>query len=881
MAITPGTRIGAYEVTSQLGEGGMGVVYRARDTKLLRDAALKVLPEHFADDPNRLSMLQREAQLLASLNHPNIAQIYGLEQVGSTGCIVMELVEGETLSDKLKNGPLPFDEALEIAKQIADALAAAHERGIVHRDLKPANIKLTPNGTVKVLDFGLAKVLNSPSEKKTDLSMMPTKVSGSITGSIVGTVGYMSPEQARGKEVDARTDIWSFGCVLFEMLTARLAFEAETATDMIAKIVTAEPDLNLLPPNTPPSIRLLLSATLNKNVHQRLQHIGDMRLFLDPKMFIGGAGATATVLQDKPKSSPVLLSALAVAVATAVVLGVLYFRTPALPPASEMRFELAIPEMTNGSVSASPDGQRFTYATVTDGTRALWIRSIASETAQRLTGTDNVIAGAWAPDSQRIAFIADGKLRKVDINSGAVQGICDVPGGQTRGLSWNRDGVILIARPDNVIARVSDSTGEIKPLTTLDQSKKETVHALPTFLPDGNHFIYAIVSTVPDNAGIFVGSLDGQMKKRLLPLGPRLEGIAYAPQGYLILSTGAVTVQRFDAKNFTLSGQPVSFSDGALLSVSDNGLMLYRKPAAAPAARQLTWFDRNGKQTGQLGASGNYGDVQISPNGDRVALDITDPTMPRDVWVMDVARAVLSRVTLEMSDDWNPAWSPDGNRLVFASAGGGTGTHIHTKSYTGAGKEDLVFESNDNEIPTDWSPNGRYIPFSRQKKGGGVDLWVLDTMEKKTSPFIESRFDKAQSKISPDGRFLAYTTNDSGTYQIVVQSFPDPTAGKWQITSEGGIEPKWRHDGRELYYLAFDGKLMAVSIKGEKTLEAGTAMPLFDTPLTYQRGQLPRTHRYDVAPDGRFLLAVPKTTAASPPIVAVMNWTASLEKKHE
>jgi Tol biopolymer transport system component len=395
--------------------------------------------------------------------------------------------------------------------------------------------------------------------------------------------------------------------------------------------------------------------------------------------------------------------------------------------------------------------------------------------------------------------------------------------------------------------------------------------------------VYAIVSTVPDNAGIFVGSLDGKTKTRLLPLGPVLQGIAYAPQGYLILSTGAVTAQRFDARTFTLSGQPFTIGDGTLLSVSDNGLMLYRKPAAAPAARQLTWFDRNGKQTGQLGASGNYGDLQISPNGDRVAVDITDPTMPRDVWVMDVARAVLSRVTLEMSDDWNPAWSPDGNRLVFASGGGGTGTHIHTKSYTGAGSEDLVFESNDNEIPTDWSPNGRYIPFSRQKKGGGVDLWVLDTMEKKASPFIESRFDKAQSKISPDGRFIAYTTNDSGTYQIVVQSFPDPTGGKWQITSQGGIEPKWRHDGRELYYLALDGRLMAVSIsiKGEKTIEAGTAMPLFDTPLTYQRGQLPRAHRYDVAPDGRFLLAVPKATAAAPPVIAVMNWTSGLEKKHE
>jgi len=877
MAITPGTRIGAYEVTSQLGEGGMGVVYRARDTKLLRNAALKVLPEHFADDPNRLSMLQREAQLLASLNHPNIAQIYGLEQVGNTSCIVMELVEGETLSDKLKNGPLPFDEAMELAKQIADALASAHEKGIVHRDLKPANIKLTPSGTVKVLDFGLAKVLNSATEK-TDLSIMPTKVSGSIAGGIVGTVGYMSPEQARGKEVDSRTDIWAFGCVLYEMLTGRLAFHGETATDMIAKIVTADPDLNLLPPNTPSSIRLLLSATLNKNVNQRLQHIGDMRLFLDQKMFAGVATEGATVVHDKPKPSPVLLTLLAAAVIAALVLGVLYFRTPALVPASEIRFELGLPEMTN-AVSVSPDGQHVSYTAASDGIRSLWIRPIASETAQKLTGTENISGWIWSPDSQRIAFLADNKLKKLDIASGSVQVICDLSG-QIRGVSWNRDGVILVARSDNIIVRVSDTSGEIKPVTTLDKDKKETLHAVPVFLPDGNHFVYAIVSSIPDNSGIFAGSLDGQVKKRLLPLGSRLESIAYAPPGYLILSTGAVTAQRFDPKTFSLSGQPISIADGALLSVSDNGLLVYRKPAAPVAARQLTWFDRSGKPTGQLGANGNYGDIQISPNGDRVALDIIDPGVARDIWVMDVARAVLSRVTLEMSDDWNPAWSPDGSRLVFASAAQG-GTHIHTKSATGAGTEDLVFQSDSNEIPTDWSLNGRYIPFSRTKTGGGVDLWVLDTTEKKATPFIESRFDKAQSKLSPDGRFVAYTTNDSGMYQIVVQSFPDPTGGKWQITSQGGIEPKWRRDGRELYYLALDGKLMAVSIKGEKTIEAGTPMPLFETPLTVPRGQLPRTHRYDIAPDGRFLIAVPKGSAAAPPIIAVMNWTAGLERKHE
>jgi len=605
-----------------------------------------------------------------------------------------------------------------------------------------------------------------------------------------------------------------------------------------------------------------------------------MRLFLDQKIFPATAGAVSSAVHAKPRPSPVLITLLAAAVIAALVLAVLYFRTPAPAPASEMRFELGVPEMTN-AVTVSPDGQRISYAAASDGIRSLWIRPIATETAQKLNGSENVNGWIWSPDSQRIAFIADGKLKKVDIASGAVQVICDVPGGLTRGFSWNRDGVILVARNDNVIVRISDTSGEIKPVTTLDKDKKETVHAVPVFLPDGNHFFYAILSSIPDNSGIFVGSLDGQVKKRVAPLGNRLEGIAYASQGYLILSTGAVTAQRFDPKTLTLSGQLASIADGSLLSVSDNGLLVYRKPAAPPAARQLTWFDRNGKQTGQLGVSGNYGDIQISPNGDRVALDINDPGMARDVWVMDVTRAVLSRVTLEMTDDWNPSWSTDGSRIVFASAGQGGTAHIHTKSATGAGNEDLVFQSDSNEIPTDWSPNGRYITFSRTKTGGGVDLWVLDATEKKASPFIESRFDKAQSKISPDGRFIAYTTNDSGMYQIVVQSFPDPTGGKWQITSQGGIEPKWRHDGRELYYLGLDGKLMAVSIKGEKTIEAGTPTVLFDTPLTVVRGQLPRTHRYDVAPDGRFLIAVPKASAATPPIIAVMNWTAGLEKKHE
>jgi hypothetical protein len=558
MAITPGTRIGAYEVTTQLGEGGMGVVFRARDTRLLRDVAVKLLPDDFIDDPDRLSRLQREAQLLASLNHPNIAQVYGLERLGNTGCIIMELVEGDTLAERLKNGPLPLDEAVEIAKQIADALAAAHERGIVHRDLKPANIKLTPKGTVKVLDFGLAKLGSRTPE--TRLSMMPTKVSGSVAGMVVGTIGYMSPEQARGKEVDTRADIWAFGCVLYEMLTARQAFEGETATDMIAKIVTSPPDLDLLPAETPSSIRLLLHATLNKNAQQRLQHIGDMRLFLDEKFFPKVPAATAMAGVERKGSRGRLLIAALVALLAALVPAAFYFRYSSLPGASEMHFDLAIPGIA-GMVSVSPDGQRVAYiAQPGEESRSLWTRPVRSDTAQRLARTENPTTGpAWSPDSRYLAFFADGKLKKVDVTSGSVQVICDFTG-PVRGFAWNRDGVILLWK-DNAIVRVSDTGGEIKPVVPLDPNRKELAHGVPVFLPDGKHFLYATVSSVAENAGIFVRPLESNstvVPVRIMPLPNQINNLAYAPPGYLLLAgSGTLTAQRFDTNRFTLEGQPI------------------------------------------------------------------------------------------------------------------------------------------------------------------------------------------------------------------------------------------------------------------------------------------------------------------------------------
>ena len=883
MAISPGDRVGVYEVTGQLGAGAMGVVWQARDTKLLRNVALKVLPEHFADDPDRLSRLQREAQLLASLNHSNIAHVYGLEQLGAGACIVMELVDGETLADRLKKGPIRWDEAVQIATQIADGLAAAHERGIVHRDLKPANIKLTPNGTVKILDFGLAKPLAATSVDSGS-SMLPTIASGSAAGVIVGTVAYMSPEQARGKEVDARTDIWAFGCVLYEMLTARAAFDGETATDVIAKVVTAQPDLDALPPGTPPALRLLLSATLNKNVQQRLQHIGDARLFLEQSAFPAGAASSAgPVGTVQRKASRGLLVTTAAAVLVGLVAALtavaVYFRSGSPSNGQPLNLQLTLPGSV-GSVTVSPDGQRIAYAAEAPGEkRAIWIRATAAETSQKLAGTDNPQAVTWSADSHSIAFVADRKLKTIDLAGGSVRVICDATE-QIRGLTWAH-GVILLGN-GNRLVRVSDQGGTPTPVNEVDSKLKETVHAFPVFLPDGNHFLYVIGFPAPQNPGIFVGALDGKTKTRLMEL-TRFAGLAYAPPGYVIVGGESLIAQRFDPSRLTLSGAPVPVADTVDgFTVSDNGLLLYRKTSTTAAEKQLTWFDRAGRLLGQVGTRANYGNVELSPNGDRVAVDIqTDNN--RDVWMIDLARGVPSRITFDPASDWTPVWSPDGNSIAFASTR--NGTHIYQKSASGVGSDTLMFKSAATEIPVSWSHDGRYIVFSRQKPAGvsGVDTWLLAlTGEPKASPFIDSPFDKAQARISPDGRWIVYTTNDSGMYQIVVQSFPDPNLGRWQITAQGGIEPKWRRDGGELYYLAFDGNLMSVPVKeagAGRTFEAGTPAVLFQTPLPVSRTQIPRDRRYDVAPDGRFLISVPAASSASAPVTVVVNWASALEKK--
>jgi Tol biopolymer transport system component/tRNA A-37 threonylcarbamoyl transferase component Bud32 len=874
MAIAPGSRVGVYEVTSRLGEGAMGVVFRARDTKLLRDVALKVLPDHFANDSDRLSRLQREAQVLASLNHPNIAHVYGLEQVGGSECIAMEFVEGETLEERLKHGRLPVHDALEIATQLALGLAAAHERGIVHRDLKPANIKLASKGIVKILDFGLAKPFAGPA-MGSDMSVMPTIASGSMSGGIFGTVAYMSPEQARGKDVDARTDIWAFGCVLYEMLTGQLAFGGETATDTIATIVTGQPDMAALPPDVPASIRLLISATLQKNAQQRLQHVGDARLFLD-QAFVSPASSVSSVAAApaRPRRrAGMLAAAFAGGLAVALAAFALYLRPRPQPAAPAMRFELVLPNFVTAP-SLSPDGQHIMYAGAAPSENvALWVRSIGAESVEKLSGTDKPTAAVWSPDGRAIAVVSDGKLKKIDLTTRSVQVICDVAE-QPVGMTWGSSGVIMLSRKDELY-RVPAEGGKLTLVMARDASRMETIHALPAFLPDGTHFVFAVGASDREKGGIFVGSLDGKTKSYLRPLGNRLNSLGYV-SGYLLAGGDDLIAQPFDARTLTLSGSPVPIVDGLgnFWAASNGGVLVFQKTSTASPNKQLTWFDRAGKRLGELGAPAVYSNIEISPAGDRVAVD-TIADNNRDVWVIDVARAVPSRLTFDPGSDWTPVWSPDGSQILFAS--NRTGTHMYQRPASGVGSDRLVFKSDSSEIPVSWSRDGRYIVFSRFKNSGagsGVNTWLLTMAgEPKATPFIESPFDKAQARISPDGRWITYVTNDSGTYQVVVQSFPDPNTGRWQITAQGGIEPKWKHDGRELYYLAPDGKLMAVPVNPGPAFQAGSPSVLFQTPLVVTRGQTPRDRRYDVAPDGRFLIAVPTAAATQTPVTVVVNWT--------
>jgi Tol biopolymer transport system component len=907
LALIPGTRLGVYEVTAPIGEGGMGQVYRATDTTLGRQVAIKILPDAFASDPERLARFEREAKTLASLNHPHIAAIYAVEAGPAEAghhvrALVMELVEGEDLSEKIeglraKGQGLPIDEALPIAKQIADALEAAHEQGIVHRDLKPANIKVRADGTVKVLDFGLAKAMqgdgsrSAPSRDPSPLSMSPTMMSPaqmSGVGVILGTAAYMAPEQAKGRTVDKRADIWAFGVVVYEMLTGRRLFAAEDVSETLAAVLTRTVDLTALPAATPPRVQRLLARCLDRDPRMRLRDIGEARVEIE-KAIAGADESAVASLPTAPATSAARgrlawIAALAVAavVIAAMAMPTVRHLRETLPP--EMRVEITTPSTSAPlQFALSPDGRYIVFVASADGRQRLWLRPLDRTEAQPMAGTEGAEYPFWSPDSRSVGFFASTKLYRVDITGGLPQVLASNTS-SNRGGTWNAEGTILFtARTVNPLLRVAASGGDSVDVTRLDPPRQLS-HRFPYFLPDGRHFLFYALG-LPESSGIYLGSLDGGETKRLTAADT--SGAFLKPDHVVFIRQGALVARRLDLARGELTGDPVTLADpvgydgtGPMggFSVSSDGHVAYR--AGGAGMQQLTWFDRIGKVVGVAGEpdANNLQTPELSPDGRRVAMTRTVQTN-QDVWLMDLVRGGLTRLTFDPALDNDPVWSPDGMRIAFSSNIAGA-FNLFTKPSNGAGAEETLLKNPNSMLTQDWSRDGRFLLYYEVNPKTGRDLWALELTGNDHKPRVVANtpFEEVLGQFSPDGRWVAYQTNESGRFEIVVQPFPAAN-GKWQVSTGGGVAPRWRADGKEIYFIAPDATMMAVPITASgPTFEAGTPMVLFPTRIVGGGTVSTNRPQYAVARDGRFLINQPVKEDTATPITLLMNWRPEAKK---
>jgi Tol biopolymer transport system component len=883
MTLTPGTYLGPYEIVSQIGAGAMGEVYRARDPKLGRDVAIKVLPAAFSADTERLRRFEQEAQAAGALNHPNVLVIYQIATHDGAPYIVSELLEGDTLRERLSGQSLPQRKAIDYALQTAHGLAAAHEKGIVHRDLKPENLFVTKDGRVKILDFGLAK-LTGAGDGTQSQTEVPTRRIDTDPGVVMGTIGYMSPEQLRGKVADHRSDIFSFGAILYEMLSGNRAFRGESTADTMSAILREDPpDLSATNKNIAPALERVVNHCLEKNPEERFHSASDLAFAIEA--LSGSAGtsaATATILAALPSSKRKRRELLAWGLAgllliASLALALLYFRRP---PADErlMRFVIAMPEnATEVSYPViSPDGRTVAFLATLDGKRFLFTRPLGSLDAQRLAGTDEATYPFWSADSRYLGFFSNNKLKKIEASGGPTQTLCDAP--SAYGGTWNHDGVILISLDAKPINRVSAAGGTLTPVIKLDESRKELSQAWPSFLPDGRHFLYQSWNGRSDDSAIFVSSIDGSDRKLLLKAD---SSPLYAPPGYLLFARGTTLIaQSFDAGKLQLSGEPFPLAEQVTyngsnsyssVSVSENRVMVFL--SGGLSNRQLAWFDRTGKQLGPVGPPGAYNDIVLSHDGKRLAMQrlVEGNT---DIWLMDIERGVPSRFTFDSTTEDNPVWSPDGNLIVFSS-GGESPFNLYRKVSSGAGNQEVLFKSDIAKEATDWSSDGRFIIFTAYGQKTAGDLWILPVSgDAKPYPILETEFEEGEGYFSPDGRWVAYVSNESGRSEVYVQSFPQ-TGGKWLISTGGGAQPHWRGDGKELFYVAPDKTLMAVGVNATSTFETAAPTPLFKT----QVSSYGAPNRYVVAADGqRFLINCPAEEASKTPITVTLNWTAGLKQ---
>jgi Tol biopolymer transport system component len=874
MPLTKGSRLGPYEIYAPIGAGGMGQVYKAHDTRLGRDVAIKVSAERFSE------RFAREAHAAAALNHPNVCTLHDV----GPNYLVMELVEGPTLAERIEQGPVPLEEALEIAGQIADALDAAHQKGIVHRDLKPANIKIKPDGAVKVLDFGLAKMGGTPavlSEDSPTLTECATQA-----GVILGTAAYMAPEQAKGKPVDKRADIWAFGVVLYEMLTGQRIFAGETVIELLAAVMKEEPQWD----RVPAKVRPLLRRCLEKDPKRRLRDIGDAMPLLE------------TVQETAPapprRNRWLWPGAAALFLITSLALSWVHFRE-ALPVAQPVRFTVALPEKTAlGSFAISPDGRQLAFlARGVDGVARLWVRALNFPEPKPLLGADISFFAPffWSPDSRSIAFTVEGKLKKIDVTGGPPQTICDVSRGVAGG-SWNRDDVILFGSSTGLM-RVSAAGGVASPITSLNPSRREVGHILPSFLPDGKHFLYLRVSSTPENSGVYAGSLETgpeqQSSRRLLAtgVGPVYIPSANAAQGQLLfLRERTLIAQSFDNSRMELTAEPVVVAEqvgvnGPIghFSASTNGVLIYHGSGGLDL--RLTWFDRQGKTLGTVGEPGRYYVLALSPDGTKAGVGRFDPQSGnRDLWLIDLSQGNSARFTFDPATETNPVFSPDGSRVAFASDRGGV-DGLYLKDASGAGSEEVLLKPSPGRTLTDWSRDGRFLIFA---SANPVNTWVLPLDgDRKPFPFARTSYVEVGARLSPDGHWIAYRSNESGRDEIYVKAFiPKPdagssaAAGKWMISRNGGAGMvHWRRDGKELYYLASDERVMAVEVSASPVFHAGLPTPLFTVPPEFLRVSFTPGAFADVTPDGkRFLFAMPVEQDTREEFTVILNWRPEFKK---
>jgi serine/threonine protein kinase len=885
MAILPGRRLGPYEILTPIGAGGMGEVYKARDTRLDRTVAIKILPEHLSDRDNLRERFEREAKTIASLNHPHICTLYDVGREGSTDYLVMEYIEGETLAQRLTRGSLPLEQVMQYAIEIADALDKAHRKGITHRDLKPGNIMLTKSGT-KLLDFGLAK-LTQGDKPATPYTELPTQKDAiTAEGTILGTLQYMAPEQVEGKEADARTDIFAFGVVVYEMATGKKAFDGRSQASLMAKILeTDPPPIATLAPMTPPALDHVVKRCLEKDPDERWQSAKDI---CEQLRWISDSGPQSGVpvsaLPGQKSKKHLVWAAAPIAVAIAVIaMAALYLRrTP--PPAEKqaVRFTVGPPEKGSfsesvvsgnlSSLSVSPDGTKLVFAADVGSSRSqLWIRSLDSPTARGLQGTENATFPFWSPDSRFVAFSAGGKLKKVAISGGPVETLTEVqPGFGT----WSREGDVLFEADDSRLDRVSESGGNATPVTTLDASRAETGHFTPQFLPDGKHFLYFAQSSKAENNAIYVASLDSKEKKLLLNVS---SNPVYVSPGYLLFHRqGTLMAQPFYTDSLQLTGEAVPIVEGvefnpfggvAVFSASENGVLAYRGGGGA-IPLNLIWVNRNGTEQAIGAPPHNYTFPRISPDGKRVAAGIEEGE--GQIWLYDISRDALSRLTFEGSSNVDPIWTPDGKRIAFK----GKGNRLFWQAADGGGTAEEMTTSKleVNNIPSSFSPDGQELAFL---EGAAIrNIWILPLKDRTPHVFVASPAFESAPSFSPDGRWIVYVSNESGRSEIYVRPYPGP-GGKWQISTEGGTEPVWNPKGRELFYR--DGqKMMAVDYTAQPTFSAGKPRMLFQGPYT----PTPRSAAdYDVSRDGQRFLMLKATDQAPGQITVVLNWTAELKQK--